>query len=82
MTREHMQTELLRMWEETDTTIIFITHSIPEAVFLSTQVCVMSPRPGQITAKVDVNLGDRTEETRNSEDFFDYIVQVRESLRS
>lgn len=82
MTREHMQTELLRMWKETDTTIIFITHSIPEAVFLSTQVCVMSPRPGQITAKVDVNLGDRTEETRNSEDFFDYIVQVREALRS
>ena len=82
MTREYMQTELLRMWKETDTTIIFITHSIPEAVFLSTQVCVMSPRPGQITAKVDVNLGDRTEETRDNEDFFDYIVQVREALRS
>ena len=82
MTREYMQTELLRMWKETDTTIIFITHSIPEAVFLSTQVCVMSPRPGQITAKVDVNLGDRTEETRDNEDFFDHIVQVREALRS
>ena len=82
MTREYMQTELLRMWKETDTTIIFITHSIPEAVFLSTQVCVMSPRPGQITAKVDVNLGDRTDETRDNEDFFDHIVQVREALRS
>ena len=82
MTREHMQAELLRMWRETGTTIIFITHSIPEAVFLSTQVCVMSPRPGQITAKVDVSLGERTEETRNSDDFFDFIVQVREALRS
>ena len=67
MTREHMQTELLRMWQETGTTVIFITHSISEAVFLSTQVCVMSPRPGQITAKVDVDLGERTEETRDRE---------------
>lgn len=82
MTREHMQTELLRMWRETGTTIIFITHSIPEAVFLSTQVCVMSPRPGQITAKVDVSLGERTEETRDRDEFFDFIVQVREALRS
>ncbi len=82
MTREHMQTELLRMWQETGTTVIFITHSISEAVFLSTQVCVMSPRPGQITAKVDVDLGERTEETRDRDDFFDYIVQVREALRS
>lgn len=82
MTREHMQAELLRMWRETGTTIIFITHSIPEAVFLSTQVCVMSPRPGQITAKVDVSLGERTEETRDRDEFFDFIVQVREALRS
>lgn len=82
MTREHMQAELLRLWRETGTTIVFITHSIPEAVFLSTQVCVMSPRPGQITAKVDVSLGERTEETRDRDDFFDSIVQVREALRS
>ena len=82
MTREYMQTELLRMWEETGTTIVFITHSIPEAVFLSTQVCVMSPRPGRITANVDVRLSDRTEEIRDNEDFFEYIVQVREALRS
>ena len=82
MTREHMQTELLRMWRETGTTIVFITHSIPEAVFLSTQVCVMSPRPGQIATKVDVSLGERTDETRDREEFFDFIVQVREALRS
>ena len=82
MTREHMQTELLRMWRETGTTIVFITHSIPEAVFLSTQVCVMSPRPGQITAKVDVSLGERTDETRDRDEFFEFIVQVREALRS
>ena len=82
MTREHMQTELLRMWQETGTTVVFITHSISEAVFLSTQVCVMSPRPGQITAKVDVDLGERTEETRDHDGYFDFIVQVREALRS
>ena len=82
MTREHMQTELLRMWQETGTTVVFITHSISEAVFLSTQVCVMSPRPGQITAKVDVDLGERTEETRDRDSYFDFIVQVREALRS
>ena len=82
MTREHMQTELLRMWRETGTTIVFITHSIPEAVFLSTQVCVMSPRPGQIATKVDVSLGERTDETRDRDEFFEFIVQVREALRS
>ncbi len=82
MTREHMQAELLHIWEETNTTIIFITHSIPEAVFLSTNVCVMTPRPGRISTQIEIDLGKRTDDTREREDFFASIVKVREALRS
>ncbi|VAV94059.1 Nitrate ABC transporter, ATP-binding protein, partial [hydrothermal vent metagenome] len=59
MTREHMQTEVLEIWKKTGKTIVFVTHSIPEAVFLSQRVIVMSPRPGRIAADIDVDLGDR-----------------------
>ena len=59
MTREHMQTELLRIWQETRHDRIFVTHSIPEAVFLSTEVVVMSPRPGRIASASPVDLGAR-----------------------
>jgi NitT/TauT family transport system ATP-binding protein len=82
MTREHMQTELLRICGETGTTVVFVTHSIPEAVFLSTRVVVMSPRPGRITDSIDVELGQgRGVETRETEAFFAYVTAVRESLR-
>ncbi len=81
MTREHMQTEVLEIWKKTGKTIVFVTHSIPEAVFLSQRVIVMSPRPGRIAADIDVDLGDRTFETRESPGFFDKITQVREALR-
>jgi len=82
MTREHMQTELLRICGETGTTVVFVTHSIPEAVFLSTRVVVMSPRPGRITDAIDVELGEgRGVETRETEAFFAYVTAVRESLR-
>jgi NitT/TauT family transport system ATP-binding protein len=82
MTREHMQTELLRICGETGTTVVFVTHSIPEAVFLSTRVVVMSPRPGRITDAIDVELGEgRGVETRETEAFFGHVTAVREALR-
>ncbi len=57
MTREHMQAELTQICAETDATVVFVTHSIPEAVYLSDRVVVMSPRPGRITTVVEVDLG-------------------------
>ena len=64
MTREHMQAELLRICAATETTVVFVTHSIPEAVYLSDRVVVMSPRPGRITDVIDVELGrGRNEDT-------------------
>jgi NitT/TauT family transport system ATP-binding protein len=82
MTREHMQDELLRICQETSTTVVFVTHSIPEAVYLATRVVVMSPRPGRITDVIDVDLGTRRDvETREAEAFFKKITEVREALR-
>jgi NitT/TauT family transport system ATP-binding protein len=82
MTREHMQAELLRICAETSTTVIFVTHSIPEAVYLSSRVVVMSPRPGRITQVVDVPLGgSRDDDTREDASFFTKITEVREALR-
>ena len=81
MTREHMQHELLRIWSETRITVVFVTHSIAEAVFLSTKVVVMSPRPGRIAAVVDNDLGERTEATRDDPAYFANITAVREALR-
>ncbi len=81
MTREHMQAELLRIRRELGTTVVFVTHSIPEAVFLADRVVVMSPRPGRITEVVPVALGDRTDDTREDPAFFARITDVREALR-
>jgi NitT/TauT family transport system ATP-binding protein len=81
MTRERMQSELIRICAETSAAVVFVTHSIPEAVFLSQRVVVMSPRPGRITEVVDVPLGARDEDTREAEDFFAAITDVREALR-
>jgi NitT/TauT family transport system ATP-binding protein len=82
MTREHMQAELLRICGETATTVVFVTHSIPEAVYLSTRVVVMSPRPGRIKTLIDVDLGsERDLDTREDDAFFRKITEVREALR-
>ena len=83
MTRERMNSEVLRIWEQTGTTIVFVTHSIPEAVFLSSRVVVMSPRPGRITNIIDVDLPrPRNVETRESRRYFELITEVREALRA
>ena len=82
MTREHMQAELMAIKAKLDSTVVFVTHSISEAAFLSDRVVVLSPRPGQIHEIVDVDLGPRTEETREDAEFFNKATQIRESLRS
>jgi NitT/TauT family transport system ATP-binding protein len=82
MTRERMNSEVQRIWERTGTTVVFVTHSIPEAVFLSSRVVVMSARPGRITKVIDVDLPrPRNEESRESERYFELVTQVREALR-
>jgi NitT/TauT family transport system ATP-binding protein len=81
MTREHMQAELVRICAETSTTVLFVTHSIPEAVFLSDRAVVMSPRPGRIAAVVPIDLGPRDDDTRENPAFFERITEVREALR-
>ncbi|MCU1364689.1 MAG: transporter ATP-binding protein [Ilumatobacteraceae bacterium] len=82
MTREHMQAELLGICAATGTTVVFVTHSIPEAVYLSDRVVVMSPRPGRITSIIDVALGDaRNDDTREASEFYRKITEVREALR-
>jgi NitT/TauT family transport system ATP-binding protein len=81
MTRERLNTELLRIWDETESTIVFVTHSIAEAVFLSTRVVVMSPRPGRISKVVEIDLPQpRTAATREEPRFFELVTTVREAL--
>ncbi len=81
MTRERLNLELLRIWEQAGSTVIFVTHSIPEAVFLSTRVVVMSARPGRIAEVVPVDLTyPRTFVTREDPRFFELVTKVREAL--
>jgi NitT/TauT family transport system ATP-binding protein len=83
MTRERLNLELLSIWEKLGSTVVFVTHSISEAVFLSTRVVVMSPRPGRIAGVVEIDLPTpRTAETRYTPRFFELVTKVRELLRS
>jgi NitT/TauT family transport system ATP-binding protein len=83
MTRERMNQEVLRIWEATGTTIVFVTHSIPEAVFLSSRVVVMSARPGRITDVIEVDLPrPRGIATREEPRYFELVTAVREALRA
>lgn len=82
MTRERLNDELLNIWRNTNTTIVFVTHSIPEAVFLSNRVIVMSPRPGRITRIIPIDLPyPRVFKTREMPRYFELISQIRENLR-
>ena len=82
MTRERMQMELMEIWRRTGKTVVFVTHSIPEAVFLSTRVVVLSPRPGRITEIIEVGLPQpRVFETREDPAYFEKLTAVREALR-
>jgi NitT/TauT family transport system ATP-binding protein len=82
MTRERLNLELLSIWQQLGSTVVFVTHSISEAVFLSTRVVVMSPRPGRVAGIVDIDLPyPRTVETREAPRYFELVTEVRELLR-
>ncbi len=83
MTRERMNNELLAIWSKTKKTVIFVTHSIQEAVYLSSRVVVMSPRPGRITQVIPIDLAQpRDPNIRDTEAFFHWVTRVREALRA
>jgi len=81
--RDHLNEQLLRLWAATRKTVVFVTHSIPEAVFLSTRIVVMSPRPGRIIDIVPCDLGpERPLEIRETPEFLKIAHRVREGLRA
>ena len=81
--RDNLNEQLLRLWQRTGKTVVFVTHSIPEAVFLSTRIVVMSPRPGRIIDVIDSRLPpDRTLDIRESAEFAEIAHRVRAGLRA
>ena len=81
--RDRLNSELLDLWMQTKKTICFVTHSIPEAVFLSTKIVVMSPRPGRITDVIQSTLPNKRElNIRDSQEFIKIAQRVREGLKS
>ena len=81
--RDRLNSELLDLWRQTKKTICFVTHSIPEAVFLSTKIVVMSPRPGRITDTIQSTLPSKRDlNIRDSQEFIKIAQRVREGLRS
>jgi len=81
--RDHLNEQLLQLWDKTSKTVIFVTHSIPEAVFLSTRIVVMSPRPGRVTDVIDCDLPrGRTLDIRETPAFLKIAQRVRHGLRA
>ncbi|MDO1582183.1 ABC transporter ATP-binding protein [Rhizobium oryzicola] len=81
--RDHLNEQLLKLWERTNKTICFVTHSIPEAVYLSTKIVVMSPRPGRVTDVIESTLPrERPLDIRESPEFLEIAHRVREGLRA
>jgi NitT/TauT family transport system ATP-binding protein len=81
--RDHLNEQLLQLWDKTGKTVLFVTHSIPEAVFLSTKIVVMSPRPGRIIDVIDCDFPrDRTLEIRETPEFLRIAQRVRTGLRA
>jgi NitT/TauT family transport system ATP-binding protein len=81
--RDHLNEQLLQLWDKTGKTVLFVTHSIPEAVFLSSKIVVMSPRPGRIIDIIDCNFPrDRTLEIRETPEFLRIAQRVRVGLRA
>ncbi|MDE1157932.1 MAG: ABC transporter ATP-binding protein [Neorhizobium sp.] len=81
--RDHLNEQLLKLWQETQKTICFVTHSIPEAVYLSTRIVVMSPRPGRVTDVIESTLPkERPLDIRETPEFLEIAHRVREGLRA
>ncbi|MGF1621554.1 MAG: ABC transporter ATP-binding protein [Rhodomicrobiaceae bacterium] len=81
--RDHLNEQLLKLWERTNKTICFVTHSIPEAVYLSTKIVVMSPRPGRVTDIIDSPLPkERPLDIRETPEFLEVAHRVREGLKA
>ena len=81
--RDHLNEQLLRLWDQTGKTVVFVTHSIPEAVFLSSKIVVMSPRPGRIIDVIETDFPrDRTLDIRETPAFLAIAHRVREGLRA
>lgn len=80
-TRERLNEELLSVWSKVQNTVVFVTHSIPESIFLSDRVFVLSPHPGRLSSVVVIPLPrPRTAEMRNSPEFFELIARIRDSF--
>ncbi len=83
ITRDGLNLHLHRLWRSTGMTVVFVTHSIPEAVFLSSRIVVMSPRPGKVVETIDVDLPDERElDLRETTAFLKVAHRVREALRA
>jgi len=81
--RDHLNSELLKLWDRTQKTICFVTHSIPEAVYLSTRIVVMSPRPGRVTDIIESTLPrERPLDIRETPEFLEIAARVRDGLRA